>query len=155
MMYLFLFNYMESKQTEKKAAAKQYNMDPKKFWVFIPLQKMQDGESLKKWIDDINNIEIITDDTLKKYADAEIIDSTSATFENIEELKNYQTIPLLPYSEKLENIYPPYQASEETGCCFYYQKDTPWNIFAAIIQASENFQFSYDWKQIIERFSEA
>ncbi len=41
-----------------------------------------------------------------------------------------------------------YNAVEESGNSFLFQKLSTWNIHAALIRALENFAFSYDWENL-------
>lgn len=43
-----------------------------------------------------------------------------------------------------------YRAAEEKGNSFLFQHFNPWDIFAATVRALENFQFPYDWKNILK-----
>ena len=83
----------------------------------------------------------------KLYAASDIFLSTCDTSEcmgEMEKAMSYGTIPVTLPSE----IVSDYDATKESGNAFIYKEKSPWNIFAAVIRALENFKFPYDWKNI-------
>lgn len=43
-----------------------------------------------------------------------------------------------------------YRAADEKGNSFLFKHCNQWDIFAAVTRALENFQFPYDWKNILK-----
>lgn len=48
-------------------------------------------------------------------------------------------------SPLLENYHP----NDETGNSFTFASMNPWDIFRALVRASETFMFPYDWQNIV------
>ena len=48
-------------------------------------------------------------------------------------------------SPYLQNYHP----NEETGNSFTYAVPGPWDIFSALVRATETYRFPYDWQNII------
>jgi len=53
-------------------------------------------------------------------------------------------VPILPPTQLFENFQP----ELEKGNSFVFQKDHVWHVLNAVIRASENHKFSYDWQQL-------
>ena len=53
-------------------------------------------------------------------------------------------IPVAPVTKMLE----PYNAIQESGTSFLYEKLDPWHCFAAVVRAMETHIFPFDWKTI-------
>lgn len=53
-------------------------------------------------------------------------------------------VPVLPEGCGLEN----FDAQAETGCAFTFEPENVWSLVAALVRASENKKFSWDWKTI-------
>ena len=53
-------------------------------------------------------------------------------------------VPILPENKFLENFDP----QRESGAAFTFSPQNFWEFVAAIVRASENFRFSYDWKNL-------
>lgn len=53
-------------------------------------------------------------------------------------------IPILPEGCGLAN----FEAQSETGCAFTFEEGNVWSLVAALIRASENRHFSWDWRTI-------
>ncbi len=64
--------------------------------------------------------------------------------EEMEKAMNYGVIPICPPNDLAED----YNGAQESGNAFYYKENSPWNFFASLIRAMENFKFPYDWKTI-------
>jgi len=60
-------------------------------------------------------------------------------------------IPVLPEGCGLAN----FDAQKETGSAFTFEEDNIWSLVAALVRASENRKFSWDWKMIQQNLSEA
>lgn len=83
----------------------------------------------------------------KIYSASDIFLATAATEEckeEIEKAMNYGVVPICPENELVTN----YDGAKEEGDAFIYKEKSPWNFFAALIRAIENFKFPYDWKAI-------
>jgi len=52
------------------------------------------------------------------------------------------------------SFFQDFNAQEESGNAFLFHKNNFWEFFTAIIRASENYKFSYDWKNIRENIKE-
>lgn len=61
--------------------------------------------------------------------------------DHLEKCREYKVVPILPDTCGLKN----FNATEETGNAFTFQKDSFWQCMAALFRASVNFEFSYDW----------
>ncbi|MCF7830563.1 hypothetical protein K9M41_01010 [Candidatus Gracilibacteria bacterium] len=59
-------------------------------------------------------------------------------------------IPVLPKGGKFQNFDP----QKESGNAFTFSKNNFWEFLAAIIRASENFKFSYDWQNLQKNIKE-
>lgn len=60
------------------------------------------------------------------------------------EALSYGVVPVSLKTKKLEN----YNAIQEAGNAFMYEKATVWNCFAAIVRAIETHKFPFDWRTI-------
>lgn len=83
----------------------------------------------------------------KIYAASDIFLATAVTEECKEEMEkamNYGVVPVCPENELVKG----YDGAKEEGDAFIYSEKSPWNFFAALIRAMENFKFPYDWKTI-------
>lgn len=83
----------------------------------------------------------------KVYAASDIFLATAATEEckeEIEKAMNYGVVPVCPENE----LVKAYDGAKEEGDAFIYTEKSPWNFFAALVRAIENFKFPYDWKTI-------
>ncbi len=59
-------------------------------------------------------------------------------------------IPVLPQGGKFQNFDP----QKESGNAFTFSKSNFWEFLSAIIRASENFKFSYDWQNLQKNLRE-
>lgn len=85
----------------------------------------------------------------KIYAASDIFLSTANSEECKEELEKAARYGVIPISPENELVLD-YDGSKEIGNAFVYKENSPWNFFAALIRALENFKFPYDWKTIQE-----
>ncbi len=86
------------------------------------------------------------DDRRKMYAAADMALFLADT-NDVEELQhclNYAAVPLAPATKALDN----YNAVQESGNAFLYEKPNLWQCFASVARAAETFQFPYDWRTI-------
>jgi glycogen synthase len=60
------------------------------------------------------------------------------------------TIPVLPEGCGLSN----FDAQAETGCAFTFEEENLWSLVAALIRASENKRFSWDWKTVQQNLAD-
>lgn len=65
----------------------------------------------------------------------------------LKEIISKQIIPILPG----DKFFHDFNAQDETGNAFTFEEKNIWTIFNAIIRASENFKFSYDWNNLKKR----
>lgn len=59
-------------------------------------------------------------------------------------------VPVLPEGCGLDN----FDAQLETGCAFTFEEGNIWSLVAALVRASENRRFSWDWKTIRQNISD-
>lgn len=59
-------------------------------------------------------------------------------------------IPLVFKSEKYTDFLQNYNPIEEKGNAFTYGEFSTWRIFAVLVKALENYQFPYDWKNLVK-----
>lgn len=52
----------------------------------------------------------------------------------------------VPTIQPVNSFFTQFNAQQEKGNAFLYEKNDVWNIFAEIIKAKETAQFQYDWK---------
>lgn len=64
-------------------------------------------------------------------------------------IKN-KMVTVLPEGAGLEN----FDAQNETGEAFTFSSNSFWHFLSAVIRASENYKFPYDWKTIQTHLSE-
>lgn len=67
---------------------------------------------------------------------------------DLDMLRKNNSIPIGPQNNQLNN----YDPIKETGDAFTYTPKNHWQMLYAIIRAEQNFQFPYDWRQIVNRF---
>ena len=82
----------------------------------------------------------------KMYAAADIALFLSDPNE-LPELKHalsYGAVPVSPASDLLDD----YNAVQESGNAFLYEKETMWHAFAALVRAVETYKFPFDWRTI-------
>lgn len=60
-------------------------------------------------------------------------------------------VPIAPIMEKNKNLLIPFNPLEEKGNAFLYHSPTLWQIFEAVVKAKENYNFPYDWENIIKK----
>lgn len=56
-------------------------------------------------------------------------------------------VPILPKNNKFEDFNP----VEEKGVAFTYDPQNAISIYDALIRARENYQFPYDWRNILKQ----
>lgn len=66
------------------------------------------------------------------------------TAEVLEKCKKNKVVPIVPQGCGMTN----FQAVEETGNAFTYEKNNFWQFLGAIFRASVNFEFAYDWNTL-------
>lgn len=59
-------------------------------------------------------------------------------------------IPVLPEGCGLSN----FEAQSETGCAFTFEEGNIWSLVAALIRASENRRFPWDWKTLQQNIAD-
>ena len=59
-------------------------------------------------------------------------------------------VPVLPEGCGLEN----FDAQKETGSAFTFEENNIWSLVAALVRASENRKFSWDWKMVQQHLEE-
>lgn len=62
----------------------------------------------------------------------------------LEEVINAGIVPILPEECGLPN----FDSKTEEGCAFTFETGNIWSLVAALVRASENRKFSWDWKTI-------
>jgi len=64
--------------------------------------------------------------------------------EDLKQIIKNGIVPIMPYNKKFIEFDP----QQEKGNSFLFQENNFWQFLASIIRASENFKFSYDWKNL-------
>lgn len=77
-----------------------------------------------------------------------ILTLSEPTTDQIKSWQKADLIPICPKNKQLENFNP----QKETGQAFIYDKINLWHLMQAFIKAHENFNFSYDWKNLKKAF---
>ncbi len=74
--------------------------------------------------------------------------------ETMNEVLSRGIVPIIPESRDFKNFDP----QTESGDSFIFEENNFWQLASAIIRASENFKFSYDWnnlkKNVLEKVEE-
>lgn len=84
-------------------------------------------------------------ETLYEAADMFLCPSDSSEAQReLAQTLHFQVVPISLPQSGVEN----YDAIQERGNAFLFERTTPWSFFAAVIRALENFRFPYDWKNI-------
>ncbi len=106
---------------------------------------------------------------MKKYPHQfEILESTPKNKRKIIESSNIMLFPSLPNENILQEIqkrgiipiiekskkFQDFDPQKESGNAFTFESNNFWQFFTAIIRASENFKFSYDWKNLQKNLKE-
>jgi len=80
-----------------------------------------------------------------------IIFSEIPLIEELQLLQRYNTIPIAPVGGHIED----FNAQKEEGNGFLYIPGSIWQVVRALVRANENYQFSYDWRNLKKSFVEA
>lgn len=59
-------------------------------------------------------------------------------------------VPIVYKSEKYTDFLQNYDPLQEQGNAFTYGEFSTWRIFATVVKALENYQFPYDWQNIVK-----
>ena len=70
--------------------------------------------------------------------------------DELEAIISAGVVPVLPEGCGLEN----FDAQKESGGAFTFQEGNLWSLVAALVRASENRRFSWDWKTIKQNLVE-
>jgi hypothetical protein len=73
-----------------------------------------------------------------------VIFTAKPTWKMVEEMAKQEIVAIVPEGSGLQN----FNAQTEEGNAFTFDPNSFWEFIAAIVRASENFQFTYDWKNI-------
>ncbi len=73
-----------------------------------------------------------------------VLFASKPDWKTIQEMAKHEIVLIVPEGSGLQN----FNAQTEQGNAFTFHQDNFWEFVAAIVRASENFQFSYDWKNI-------
>ncbi len=79
-----------------------------------------------------------------------VIFATAPTKEELKEVVSAGVIPVLPEGCGLAN----FDAKAESGCAFTFESENIWSLVAALVRASENRKFSWDWRTIQQNLSD-
>ena len=80
-----------------------------------------------------------------------VIFSTCPSSKELKEVISAGVVPVLPEECGLEN----FDAQAESGCAFTFESGNIWSLVAALVRASENKKFSWDWRTIKQNLAEA
>ncbi len=159
---------IKDKRESKESLSTELNFSKKKPLLGIFLDKqMPKGEAanVKFILEGLKflNIEVVVlaDSDLELFMDDAIILPYSRTnrkklleaadialafkFSDVEEMLINGIIPI---SKERKEIID-YNPNHECGNAFVYKSDSPWEVFAALVRATETFRFPYDWKHIV------
>ena len=100
---------------------------------------------LEKYPDQFSVLESIekNKNDILKHADAVIFAENPAK-KDLALIMAQNIVPILPAGNGLQD----FDLKNETGEAFTFQAGNIWSFVAAIVRASENFKFPYDWKTI-------
>ena len=73
-----------------------------------------------------------------------VIFPTAPSRKELSEVVKMGVIPVLPEECGLPN----FDSKTETGCAFTFESGNIWSMVAALVRASENRKFSWDWKTV-------
>ena len=73
-----------------------------------------------------------------------VIFSHMPSRKELTEISDLGVVPILPEEAEVPN----FDSKSETGCAFTYDPQNIWTLVAALVRASENRKFSWDWKTI-------
>ncbi len=62
----------------------------------------------------------------------------------LEKVLSKGIVPIIPERSDFQNFDP----QQESGNAFLFKKNSFWQFVTAIIRASENFKFTYDWRNL-------
>ena len=62
----------------------------------------------------------------------------------VNEILAENIIPVIPFESGFEDFNP----QKESGEAFCFEMGNFWQMFQAVVRASENFKFPYDWKNL-------
>lgn len=120
----------------------------------IEPKKMLLKSTLRKVFQENKKVKFVPSEILERLFEA--TDMCLLLIENYKKSVPIQTIisagavPISLQSDAIP-LLKNYNAKEESGNSFLFEHFNHWEIFAAVVRALENFQFSYDWKNIIEQ----
>jgi glycogen synthase len=70
--------------------------------------------------------------------------SSKPDWKTVKEMAKNEIVSIVPEGSGLQN----FNAQTEQGNAFTFAPESFWGFASAIVRASENFQFQYDWKNI-------
>jgi len=73
-----------------------------------------------------------------------VLFTSKPDWKTVQEMAKHEIVSIVPEGSGLQN----FNAQTEEGNAFTFAPNNFWEFIAAIVRASENFQFSYDWKNI-------
>lgn len=105
-------------------------------------------ECIKRYPQNLNVLENIEQNKKKilNHCDV-VIFLTKPNTLDIQEVIRKGMVPILAE----DKIFHNFDAQAETGNAFTFREKNIWTILSAIIRASENFKFSYDWNNLRKR----
>lgn len=66
--------------------------------------------------------------------------------EMLDSVRRHGCVPIAPLNGDSTANYDPLQ---QKGNGFYFNNPTKWEMFAAIVRATETYQFPYDWENLV------
>lgn len=108
-------------------------------------------ECSKKFPRKFSMLESLPDNRVRILAKSDVVIFTTCPEKNeLRDVISAGVIPVLPEGCGFEN----FDAQSESGCAFTFEKGNIWSLVAALVRASENRRFSWDWRTLQQNLSE-
>lgn len=75
--------------------------------------------------------------------------------DNFDQVKQAWENGVVPITSQFDNSIEDYNPNSESGNAFVFKNNNQWEVFAAIVRATETFKFPYDWKFIVRSAKKA
>jgi len=73
----------------------------------------------------------------------------SDKYDNSEDILGNGLVPVVSQNVAAKLNIDKYNPIKEEGAGYIYKKKNVWNVLAALFSAVENFQFPFDWKNLV------
>ncbi len=95
----------------------------------------------------VNSAEGRNKTDIEKYLEA--ADMVLCFDEDHEDLNKYMESGAVIIGHEISPMLENYHPNDETGNAFTFDAYNPWEIFRAIVRASETYRFPFDWENIV------